>query len=68
MATRLYLESTKAPGLRFRVMKVEKGTMRAQLLGDTGVAFERVLTDDVMNRYGYKLVRVEVQEGACTAS
>lgn len=66
MASQWYLESTKAPGLRFRIMHLEKESRRAQLLGDTGVPFERVLTDDVLEKYGFQVVRVA--EEACVSS
>jgi hypothetical protein len=66
MAKRIFLDSTKAPGLRFRILKLNKETMQATLLGDTGVPFDRVLTDDVMKKYGYK-VTVEVVEEEATA-
>ena len=53
-----FLESTKAPGLRFEIVKLDKATMRATLKGDTGVPFERDLSGDTLAKYGYKIVKV----------
>lgn len=61
MATQWYLESTKAEGLRFKILKLNKETMRAELLGDTGVPFERSIAGDVLEKYGYKIVKVAVE-------
>lgn len=55
MAATWYLESTKAEGLRFKILTLEKSTMHAQLLGETGVPFERVITQDVLDKYGYRI-------------
>lgn len=66
MAAHWYLESTKAPGLRFRILKLNRETRHAQLLGDTGVPFERVLSDEVLQKYGYQVVRVAEDE--CVSS
>lgn len=54
-----YLESTKAPGLRFRIVKLDKATQRATLQGDTGVPFERDISQVSLDKYGYKVVREE---------
>ena len=59
MATVWYLESTKAKGLRFKILKLDKTTMRATLQGDTGVPFERDISGDTLTKYGYTIVRVE---------
>lgn len=67
MAKRIYLESTKAVGLRFRILKLNKETMQATLLGDTGTPFDRVLTDDVMKKYGYRVAVVVEDEAAVAA-
>ena len=56
-----FLESTKAKGLRFRVLSLDKSTMHAQLVGDTGVPFERTLTQDVLDKYGFKVVKVAAE-------
>ncbi|WP_396328533.1 hypothetical protein [Burkholderia anthina] len=67
MATQWYLESTKAVGLRFKILKLDKQTMRAELLGDTGVPFERVINEDVLQKYGYKVVKVDEPEAVVEA-
>ena len=54
-----YVESTKAPGLRFKLIKFNKDTRIGTLLGDTGVPFERSLADDVLKKYGFKVVVVD---------
>jgi hypothetical protein len=68
MATQWFLESTKAKGLRFRILKLDRDTMTAQLLGDTGVPFEKVLTQDVLDKYGYTIAKVVPPEGEACAS
>jgi hypothetical protein len=68
MAKRLYLESTIAPGLRFRVLKLNKETKQATLLGDTGVPFDRILSDELMQKYGYKAVVEVVEDEACAST
>jgi hypothetical protein len=68
MAKRFYLECTKAPGLRFLILKLNRETMHAQLLGDTGVPFERVLSDDVLAKYGYKVVIEREEEAECAST
>lgn len=57
-----YLESTKAQGLRFRILEFDKATLRAKLVGVTGVPFERVLSDDVLEKFGYRIVKGTPQE------
>lgn len=67
MAASWYLESTKAPGLRFKIVKLDKATMRATLQGDTGVPFDRDIGQESLDKYGYKIVKREdepAQEGA----
>lgn len=54
-----YLESTKARGLRFKIVKLDKATMRATLEGDTGVPFERDISADTLAKYGYKILKVD---------
>lgn len=54
-----YLESTKAKGLRFKIIKLDKATMRATLQGDTGVPFERDISGETLTKYGYKIVKAE---------
>lgn len=62
MASQWYLESTTAPGLRFKILNFDRATKRAKLLGDTGVPFETALTDEVLEQYHYRIVRVEASE------
>jgi hypothetical protein len=54
-----YVESTKAPGLRFRIVKLDKTSMHATLKGDTGVEFEKTLTQDVLDKFGYKVIQIK---------
>lgn len=62
MAIKWYLDSTKAKGLRFEIVKLDKSTMRATLKGDTGVPFERDIGGDTLAKYGYKIVKAEVSD------
>lgn len=59
-----YLESIKAPGLRFKIVKLDRATMRATLQGDTGVPFERDISTDTLEKYGYKIVKQEPEAQA----
>lgn len=59
MAKSFYLESTKAKGLRFKIIKLNKETMQATLQGDTGVPFERDISQATIDKYGYKVVVVQ---------
>ena len=63
-----YLESTKAPGLRFKITKLDKATMRATLQGDTGVPFERLISEEELAKYGYKIVKREEEGTACPST
>jgi hypothetical protein len=65
MAAAWYLESTKAPGLKFKIVKLDRTTMRATLLGDTGVPFDRDIGQESLDKYGYKIVKRE-EEGAAS--
>lgn len=53
------LESTKAKGLLFRILKLDKATMRATLQGDTGVPFERDITQASLDKFGYRIVKID---------
>lgn len=53
-----FIESTRKPGLRYKVVKLDKSTMRATLLGELEVPFERVLDAVSLEKYGYKIVKV----------
>jgi hypothetical protein len=54
-----FLESTKAPGLAFEIVKLDRTTMRATLKGQTGVPFERSIAQEELDKYGYKIVKRE---------
>lgn len=56
-----FLISTKAPGLKFEIVKLDKQTMRATLKGATGVEFEKDITQDVLDKLGYTIQKVEAQ-------
>lgn len=64
MSTQWVLESTKAPGLKFKIISLDKATNVAKLLGDTGVPFERKLSQQVLDQYGYRIVKLEVAAAA----
>ena len=68
MAASWYLESTKAPGLRFKIVKLDKATMRATLQGDTGVPFERSIAEDELAKYGYQIVKREDEGASCPST
>ena len=59
MAKTFYLESTKAKGLRFKIVKLNKETMRATLQGDTGVPFEHDISEAALTKFGYKVIVVQ---------
>lgn len=50
-----YVVSTKAPGLKFRIVKLNKATMHATLRGETGVDFDKTITPDVLEKFGYRI-------------
>lgn len=54
-----YVVSTKAPGLKFRIVKLDKNSMQATLKGDTGVEFDKTLTQDVLDKFGYRIERIK---------
>lgn len=63
MATqKWYLDSTKSPGLRFEIVKLDRSNMRATLRGETGVPFERDLTQETLDKYGYTITIVQVED------
>lgn len=59
MKANWYLVSTKMPNLKFKIVTLDKSTMRATLQGDTGVPFERDISQETLDKFGY---RIEVQE------
>lgn len=62
MATEWFLESTKAKGLRFKIVKLDRFTMKATLQGDTGVPFERDISNETLEKFGYKIVKQETTQ------
>ena len=64
MAIKWFLVSTKAKGLKFEIVKLDRATMRATLKGDTGVPFERDLGGDTLAKYGYEIKKHEVPDDA----
>jgi len=60
--TTWYLESTKVKGLRFKILKLDKATMRATLQGDTGVPFEHSITQETLDKLGYVVAKGEAEE------
>jgi len=62
MAIEWYLESTKAKGLRFKIVKLDRATQKATLVGDTGVPFERSITQAELEKFGYTIVKKEVAD------
>lgn len=61
MAVEWFLESTKAKGLRFKIVKLDRATMKATLQGDTGVPFERSIAQPELEKYGYTIVKKEAE-------
>jgi N-acetyl-anhydromuramyl-L-alanine amidase AmpD len=63
-----YLKSTKAKDLRFKVVHLDKATMRATLQGDTGAPFETSVTEENLKKYGYEIeVVMEPDHAALSA-
>jgi hypothetical protein len=48
-----WLVSTKAKGLKFKIVSLDRDNMRATLQGDTGVPFETSVSQDVLDKLGY---------------
>lgn len=67
MARARYLVSTKKPGLEFRVVRAvaidpnKPGEVRATLIGAHGVMFDKLINQELLEKYGY---RIEVREDA----
>ena len=59
---KFYLVSTKAKGLRFEVVKLDKENMKATLQGDTGVPFETSIAQETLDKLGYVVEMVEVED------
>lgn len=54
-----YLQSTKAPGLQFRIVQLDKATMRATLQGPAAAPFERDISQATLDKYGYRIIKVD---------
>jgi hypothetical protein len=61
-----WLVSTKAKGLKFKVLQLDKESMQATLEGDTGVPFVTSITPDALTKLGYE-VQVTMGEVADAA-
>ena len=59
-----WLVSTKAKGLKFRIVDLNRETQKATLLGDTGVPFEHSITEDTLKNLGYEIKVVEASDAA----
>lgn len=68
MAKQRFLVSTKKPGLEFRVEKVVKlegdAGLRVSLVGAHDIRFERVINDDILQKYGYAVEIRDVEDSA----
>ena len=62
MAVEWFLESTKAKGLRFKIVRLDRATMKATLQGDTGVPFERSIAPAELEKFGYTIVKREAPQ------
>lgn len=63
-----YLVSTKAKGLKFEVVKLDRESMKATLKGETGVAFDMQISQDVLEKYGYTVEIVEVEDAEAVSA
>lgn len=59
--TKIFLQSIHDPKLKFQVLSFNKETQIGKLKGDTS-EFEEPLTKERMDKYGYKLEKVEEDE------
>lgn len=57
MATKkkFFLVSTKAKGLKFEIVELNREEMKATLRGDTGVDFTASVTQAELDRLGYTI-------------
>lgn len=65
MAKIRVLVSTKKPGLEFKVLKTEKiddANVRATLVGSHGVAFDKVINNDILQQAGYVVQVREIDD------
>ena len=70
MAKVRYLVSTKKPGLKFKVIgrRIENAddpkNMKAYFMleGSHGVTFERLITEAILEKYGYVVETIDVED------
>ena len=70
MAKVRYLSSTKKPGLKFKIIgrrveepdDPEKMKVYLKLEGSHGIVFERLVSDAILEKYGYTVEVVEVPD------
>lgn len=70
MAKVRYLSSTKKPGLKFKIIgkrveepdDPEKMKVYLKLEGTHGITFERLVSDSILEKYGYAVEVVEVPD------
>jgi hypothetical protein len=61
---KFFLVSTKAKGLRFEIIKLNKDEMKATIVGDTGVPFDTSIDQKYLDELGYvvEITMVEVAD------
>jgi len=57
----VYIQNIKNPDIRFKVNKYDKDTKLGTLEGEFGAVFSRDLSKASLEKYGYKLVKSEVE-------
>lgn len=57
----VYIENIKNPNIRFKVNKYDKETKLGTLEGEYGAVFSRDLSKASLEKYGYKLVKSDVE-------
>lgn len=67
MAVKWFLVSTKDPRITFEITRLDKATMRATLVGEVGVPFEKELTQETLAKYHYKIEKREVGAQECAS-
>jgi hypothetical protein len=58
MKSEWYLVHTKVQNLKFKILELDKDTMHAKLLGDTGVPFERDISQESLDKFGYRIEKI----------
>lgn len=61
MASFVYVENVKDPSVRFRVKSYDKETKMGTLEGEFGAEFSRSLSKADLAKFGYRLVKSEVE-------